>query len=156
MAERDRKMEKVKFEVNGVLYMLSEKKRPLILSRYAGLGSHRYPIGFSGDSIISWASLNFQPYFTSTSSNAGYTWWSHDIGGHQRGIKDDELALRWLQLGVFSPINRLHSTSNEFMGKEPWKYQSYIEIIMEKYLYKFHQGYKHLHKLNQFFYQFDE
>ena len=114
--------------------MLSEKKRPLILSRYAGLGSHRYPIGFSGDSIISWASLNFQPYFTSTSSNAGYTWWSHDIGGHQRGIKDDELALRWLQLGVFSPINRLHSTSNEFMGKEPWKYQSYIERIMEKYL----------------------
>lgn len=27
-------------------------------------GSHRYPLGFSGDSVISWASLDFQPYFT--------------------------------------------------------------------------------------------
>ena len=28
----------------------------LILSRYAGPGSHRYPVGFSGDTIISWDS----------------------------------------------------------------------------------------------------
>lgn len=28
-------------------------RRPLTLSRYAGPGSHRYPLGFSGDSIIS-------------------------------------------------------------------------------------------------------
>ena len=33
--------------------------RPLILSRYAGLGSHRYPLGFSGDTIVSWKSLDF-------------------------------------------------------------------------------------------------
>ena len=30
---------------------------PLILSRYAGAGSHRYPIGFSGDTYISWNTL---------------------------------------------------------------------------------------------------
>ncbi|MDC7241489.1 MAG: glycoside hydrolase family 31 protein, partial [Spirochaetales bacterium] len=41
-------------------------KTPLILSRYAGPGSHRYPVGFSGDTVISWESLAFQPYFTST------------------------------------------------------------------------------------------
>lgn len=97
-------------------------KRPLILSRFAGAGSHRYPLGFSGDTVISWRSLNFQPYFTATASNIGYSWWSHDIGGHCMGIRDDELYLRWVQLGVFSPIMRLHSTSNEFSGKEPWKY----------------------------------
>ncbi len=96
-------------------------KRPLILSRYAGVGSHRYPLGFSGDTAVTWSALKFQPYFTSTASNAGYTWWSHDIGGHTMGSKDDELYIRWLQLGVFSPIMRLHSTSNEFAGKEPWK-----------------------------------
>ena len=28
---------------------------------------------------------------------------------------------------MFSPINRLHSTANEFMGKEPWKYRSAVE-----------------------------
>lgn len=99
-------------------------KRPLILSRFAGAGSHRYPLGFSGDTAQSWKTLAFQPYFTATASNIGYTWWSHDIGGHHFGIRDDELYLRWVQLGVFSPIMRLHSTSNEFMGKEPWKYAS--------------------------------
>ena len=51
------------------------------------------------------------PYFTATASNIGYGWWSHDIGGHMFGGKDDELATRWVQLGVFSPILRLHSSS---------------------------------------------
>ena len=96
-------------------------KRPLILSRYAGLGSHRYPLGFSGDTFMTWQSLQFQPYFTNTAANAGYTWWSHDIGGHQFGIQDDELYVRWVQYGVFSPINRLHSSCSDFLGKEPWK-----------------------------------
>ena len=65
--------------------------RPLTLSRYSGLGSHRFPLGFSGDTICSWKSLKFQPYFTGSAANAGYTWWSHDIGGHMHGIQDDEL-----------------------------------------------------------------
>ena len=38
------------------------------------------------------------------------------------GSKDDELYTRWVQYGLYSPIMRLHSTSNEFMGKEPWKH----------------------------------
>ncbi len=97
-------------------------KRPLILSRFAEIGSHRYPLGFSGDTKICWPCLDFQPYFTSTATNVGYTWWSHDIGGHHMGAKDDELYIRWVQYGLYSPIMRLHSTSNEFMGKEPWKH----------------------------------
>lgn len=109
-------------------------KRGIILSRYAGVGSHRYPLGFSGDSAITWRTLAFQPYFTATASNIGYTWWSHDIGGHHMGVRDDELYLRWLQLGVLSPINRLHSTSNAFLGKEPWKYQKSTEYMATDWL----------------------
>jgi len=109
-------------------------ERPLILSRYAEEGSHRYPLGFSGDTFISWPALKFQPYFTANASNIGYTWWSHDIGGHQRGIKDDELYVRWIQFGVFSPINRLHSSVNEFSGKEPWKVSKQAENIAVKFL----------------------
>ena len=109
-------------------------KRPLILSRYAGLGSHRYPLGFSGDTHVTWKSLHFQPYFTNTAANAGYTWWSHDIGGHMLGVQDDELYLRWLQYGVFSPINRLHSSNSEFMGKEPWKRSWQVEKLAENLL----------------------
>lgn len=104
----------------------------LILSRYSGLGSHRYPLGFSGDTFVCWRSLRFQPYFTSLASNAGYTWWSHDIGGHLFGHGDEELYLRWLQFGVFSPINRLHS-NNKGKSKEPWLYP-HVEAVAEDFM----------------------
>ena len=124
------------------------EKRGLILSRYAGLGSHRYPLGFSGDTIVSWKSLDFQPYFTNSAANAGYTWWSHDIGGHMRGIQDDELYLRWLQYGVFSPINRLHSSNSEFMGKEPWKKSYAVEKISEDFLRLRHKMIPYMYSAN--------
>lgn len=123
-------------------------KRPMTFSRYAGPGSHRYPVGFSGDSIVTWDSLDFQPYFTATASNIGFGWWSHDIGGHMFGYRDDELELRWYQLGVFSPINRLHSTQNEFMGKEPWRFPMEIHQIMNKFLRLRHRMIPYLYTMN--------
>lgn len=125
-----------------------DKERALIFSRYAGLGSHRYPVGFSGDTIVSWESLAFQPYFTSTASNVGYTWWSHDIGGHMRGIKDDELFVRWVQYGVFSPINRLHSSMSLFSGKEPWRYGKQAEPIVKEFLQLRHRLVPYLYTMN--------
>ena len=123
-------------------------KQPLTFSRYAGIGSHRYPVGFSGDTYSTWESLAFQPYFTANASNAGYSWWSHDIGGHQGGRRDDELAVRWLQLGVFSPIMRLHSTCNEFYGKEPWNYGLEAEKTMTEFLQLRHKLIPYLYTMN--------
>lgn len=123
-------------------------KRPLILSRYAGLGSHRYPLGFSGDTVVTWKSLDFQPYFTNCAANAGYTWWSHDIGGHMHGVQDDELYLRWLQYGVFSPINRLHSSNSDFMGKEPWKKCYAVQMVAENFLRLRHKLIPYLYTAN--------
>ena len=125
-----------------------DDKRALILSRYAGLGSHRYPLGFSGDTFCTWKSLEFQPYFTNTAANAGYTWWSHDIGGHQQGVQDDDLYIRWVQYGVFSPINRLHSSNSEFMGKEPWKRSWTAERIAEDFLRLRHKMIPYLYSAN--------
>lgn len=108
-----------------------EHKYPLILSRYSGVGSHRYPVGFSGDTYITWKTLKYLPYFTATSANIGYTWWSHDVGGHQGGIKDDELYVRSVQFGVFSPINRLHSMVSSVITKEPWAYSAFGLVVEE-------------------------
>lgn len=123
--------------------------RPITFSRYAGVGSHRYPVGFSGDTVISWDSLDFQPYFTNTASNIGYGWWSHDIGGHMMGVRDDELMARWVQYGVFSPINRLHSTDNPFNGKEPWKFDRITQHVMEEYLRLRHALVPYLYTMNR-------
>ena len=95
-------------------------KRPFIFSRWGGLGNHRYPIGFSGDTVVTWASLAFQPYFTAAAANVGYGWWSHDIGGHMWGVEEGELYARWVQYGVFSPILRLHSSNNPYSERRPW------------------------------------
>lgn len=125
-----------------------EGKRPLILSRYAGVGSHRFPLGFSGDTTISWRCLNFQPYFTANATNVGYTWWSHDIAGHHMGRRDDELYLRWIQFGIFSPIMRLHSTSNEFMGKEPWKFRYDVRELTQNLLRLRHRLIPYIYSMN--------
>ena len=74
------------------------------------------------------------PYFTATASNAGYAWWSHDIGGHMGGSKDDELYVRFLQFGVFSPINRLHSTNSPTFTKEPWAFMGGTGLVAEEFL----------------------
>ena len=108
--------------------------RPLLFSRYAGIGSHRYPLGFSGDTHITWESLDFQPYFTLCASNIGFSMWSHDIGGHYHGAHDPELYTRWIQLGVFSPINRLHSSPSPYISKEPWNYGMEAEKIAGEFL----------------------
>jgi len=96
------------------------RKRPFIFSRWGGLGNHRYPIGFSGDTIVSWRTLGFQPYFTAIAANVAYGWWSHDIGGHMFKDGTPELYLRWVQFGVFSPIFRLHATNLSGLDRRPW------------------------------------
>ena len=123
-------------------------KRPMTFSRYAGPGSHRYPVGFSGDTITTWDSLEFQPYFTANASNIGYGWWSHDIGGHMRGYKDDEMEARWTQFGVFSPIMRLHSSCSEFNGKEPWRFKKETEAVMGDFLRLRHRLMPYLYTMN--------
>lgn len=102
--------------------------RPLLYHRWGGLGNHRYQVGFSGDVIISWKSLEYQPYFTNTASNVLYGYYSHDIGGHTYGKPgiaiDPELQTRWVQYGALSPVLRIHSSKNKLLNKEPWSFKS--------------------------------
>lgn len=132
-------------------YHFLDKQRsgaPMILSRYCQVGSHRYPLGFSGDAYIAWESLDYLPYFTATASNVGYSWWSHDIGGHNVGIKDDELYLRYVQYGVFSPINRLHCTNWNTITKEPGFYMNGTGLIAEEFLRLRHKLIPYIYSAN--------
>lgn len=105
-------------------------RRPFILSRWAGIGGHRYQVGFSGDAWITWDSLRFQPALTASSANVAFGWWSHDIGGHTGGTGDPktfgELYARWTQFGAFSPVNRIHTTKSPSVDKRPWEFDGEI------------------------------
>ena len=106
------------------------EERPMIYHRWGGLGSHRYQVGFSGDTYISWESLSFLPWFTSTASNVGYGYWGHDIGGHTFKIRESqtepELYLRWLQYGVFTPIFKTHCTKNSNIERRIWQFPNHF------------------------------
>ena len=105
-------------------------RRPLIFHRWGGLGSHRYPIGFSGDSFTTYGTLAWQPYFTATASNVGFGYWGHDLGGHQQtGGNDPEIYLRWMQFGVFTPIFRTHATNWEGIERRIWKYSNFPSLL---------------------------
>jgi len=106
------------------------KARPLLFHRWGGLGNHRYQIGFSGDVISVWESLQFQPYFTATASNVGFGYWSHDIGGHMPGTISPELYTRWIQWGAFSPIIRTHTTKNPGSERRIWAYPTEAFLTM--------------------------
>ena len=111
-------------------------KRPLIYHRWGGLGSHRYQLGFSGDTYDEWSVLQFLPYFTATASNVGYGYWGHDIGGHQMKKEytrstDPETYTRWLQYGVFTPIFKTHSTQNARLERKIWAYPTHYDYMLE-------------------------
>jgi alpha-glucosidase len=107
--------------------------RPMIYHRWGGIGSHRYQVGFSGDTYATWQVLSYLPYFTATASNAGYGYWGHDIGGHMqpKGVKktDPELYTRWIQSGVFTPIFKTHSTKDMTMEKRFWVFPDHFDAM---------------------------
>lgn len=77
----------------------ADNERPFIYHRWGGLGSHRYPLGFSGDTFITWETLRFLPYFTATASNVNYGYWGHDIGGHMFKKKPGVTTLNFIYAG---------------------------------------------------------
>ena len=109
-------------------------KRGLILSRNFGIAPHRYSVLYSGKTNINWKTLKYLPFYNATASNIGVSWWSHDIGGYKGGIEDAELYMRYVQLGVYSPILRLSSEAGKYYKREPWKWDAKTFSITHEYL----------------------
>ena len=110
--------------------------RQIIYHRWGGLGSHRYQLGFSGDTYDEWSVLKFLPYFTATASNVGYGYWGHDIGGHMqkrdhKRLTDPEMYTRWLQFGVFTPIFKTHSTQSANLERKIWAFPDHFEYMRD-------------------------
>jgi hypothetical protein len=60
-------------------------RRGITFARSAGLAQHRYPIIYTGETIVSWKNLELMPRYNSTASNLGLSWISNDIGGFKDG-----------------------------------------------------------------------
>lgn len=83
---------------------------------------------WSGDVSRSWAGLQPQVRIMLNTGLSGLGYIHHDVGGFAIDKEhpiDPELYIRWLQLGLFSPMLRTHS--QEYA--EPYHYPEYSSII---------------------------
>ena len=110
-----------------------EALRPLILAKPSTMAPHKFPVHYSGETLVGWNTLKELPYFDSTSSNIGLSWWSHDIGGYKDGIEDAELYIRYVQFGTYSPIFRFGAKYGKYYKREPWKWDIKTLGIVREY-----------------------
>ncbi|AEV84620.1 glycoside hydrolase family protein [Actinoplanes sp. SE50] len=85
---------------------------------------HRSTVHFTGDTEATFATLAFAAAMTPGEGAAiGQSYVSHDIGSFAGRHLSDDLYLRWVQLGAFQPILRLHSDHGDRL---PWEYDSAV------------------------------
>ena len=113
---------------------LDYRKRPFIMTRNSNIGEHRYPVTYSGKTIVSWDTLKMIPRYNMLATNNGNSFWAHDIGGYYNGMEDNELYTRFVQLGTFSPILKFGSADGKFYKREPWKWSYKTYKITKDYL----------------------
>ncbi len=114
-------------------YKKFQEKRGLILSRNGGKSAHKYPVHYSGETKVSWDTLKYLPFFNSTASNIGLSWWSHDVGGYKNGIEDSELYLRYAEFSTYNPIFRFSAKRGAYYKREPWRWDMKTYTIVKDY-----------------------
>ena len=113
------------------------ERRPMIMMRAGTAGLQRYSVfPWSTDVSRSWGGFQPQVTIMLNSGLSGLGYMSHDVGGFAvdpQNKRDGELYIRWLQLGLFSPVLRTHSTYQA----EPYHYTEYgdltLRIIKSRY-----------------------
>ncbi len=110
----------------------SYPKRPFIITRSAYSGAQRYTSSWTGDNVATWEHLWIANIQAQRMSMSGMSFTGSDIGGfaeHPSG----ELYARWIQLGVFHPFCRTHS-SGDHGNQEPWTFGEDVVDVTRKFV----------------------
>ena len=107
-------------------------KRPFVITRSAYAGTQRYTSTWTGDNVATWEHLWIANVQAQRMAMSGFSFVGSDIGGFA-GQPNGELYARWIQLGVFHPFCRTHS-SGDHGEQEPWTFGDEITGIVKKYI----------------------
>ncbi|WP_324025890.1 glycoside hydrolase family 31 protein [Maribacter sp. BPC-D8] len=107
-------------------------KRPFVITRAAFAGTQRYASTWTGDNVATWEHLWIANVQVQRMCLSGYSFVGSDIGGFAEQ-PDGELFARWIQLGIFHPFCRVHS-SGDHGDQEPWSFGSEITDIVRKFI----------------------
>lgn len=110
----------------------SYPKRPFIITRSAYSGAQRYTSSWTGDNVASWEHLWIANIQMQRMSISGMGFTGSDIGGFAEQ-PSGELYARWIQLGVFHPFCRTHS-SGDHGDQEPWSFDQDVIDITRKFV----------------------
>ena len=94
--------------------------RPFVLTRSSFAGSQRFTSAWTGDNVASWEHLKIANTQCQSMNICGMSFIGSDIGGFINS-PDGELYLRWLQMAIFHPFFRTHS-SGDHGDQEPWSF----------------------------------
>ncbi|MEZ4986541.1 MAG: glycoside hydrolase family 31 protein [Saprospiraceae bacterium] len=97
------------------LKALQPDKRPFVLTRASFAGGQRFAAVWTGDNVASWEHLQLANRQCQRLSISGFSLVGTDIGGFV-DQPTPQLYVRWLQLGVFHPVFRVHSMGNNVDG----------------------------------------
>ena len=87
---------------------LSPDKRILMFSRSSYIGMHRYGGLWTGDNQSWWSHLLLNIKMMPSLNMCGFIYSGADLGGFGSNCTED-LLLRWLAFGIFTPLMRNHS-----------------------------------------------
>lgn len=107
-------------------------KRPFVITRSAYAGAQRYSSSWTGDNIATWEHLWIANIQMQRMSISGMGFTGSDIGGFAEQ-PSGELYARWIQLGVFHPFCRTHS-SGDHGDQEPWAFDEEVIDITRKFV----------------------
>ncbi len=107
-------------------------KRPMVITRSAYSGAQRYASAWTGDNIATWEHLWIANMQCQRMAVSGFSFVGSDIGGFI-DHPTPELYARWIQLGVFHPFLRTHS-SGDHGEQEPWSFGEEVLAISKKYI----------------------
>ncbi len=107
-------------------------KRPFVITRAAYSGTQRYASTWTGDNIATWEHLWIANVQMQRMSISGMSFVGSDIGGFAEQ-PNGELFARWIQLGVFHPFCRVHS-SGDHGEQEPWSFDTEVTDIVRKFI----------------------
>ncbi len=107
-------------------------KRPFVITRAAFAGTQRYSSTWTGDNVATWEHLWLANVQMQRMCMSGYSFVGSDIGGFAEQ-PDGELFARWIQLGVFHPFCRVHS-SGDHGDQEPWSFGKEVTDIVRKFI----------------------
>ena len=105
-------------------------KRPFVITRSTYAGGQRYSSGWTGDNVATWEHLKIANRQCQRISISGMSFIGSDIGGFI-DQPSGELYLRWLQMAIFHPFFRTHS-SGDHGDQEPWSFGEEIAELSKK------------------------